>query len=99
MSSPTHIARCLQSALTLLAATPGYRCLAGRVSAVAADTTVTGRGLVTSYSWSRRTRPQSGAVDFADVARAALPLLGRPSAVGYLDEWSSSRRLVGRTRA
>lgn len=77
VSSPTHIARCLQSALTLLAETPRYRCLAGRVSAVASDTTVTGRGDVVILE--PQTRPQPSSVDFADVARAALPLLGRPA--------------------
>ncbi|WP_380176117.1 hypothetical protein ACFEMC_10560 [Kineococcus sp. DHX-1] len=100
VSSPTHIARCLQSALTLLADTPGYRRLAGRVSAVASDTTVTGRGPGDVVILEPQTRPQSGAVDFADVARAVLPLLGRPSAVGYVDEWSQlTQTWLARTRA
>jgi len=89
VSSPTHIARCLQTALTLLASTPRYDRFAGRVSAVASDTTVTGRGPSDVVILEPGTRRSAvAAVDFADVARAALPLLGRPSAADYVDEWS-----------
>lgn len=88
VSSPTHVARCLQTALTLLAGTPRYRRFAGRVSAVASDTTVTGRGpgdVVVLEPQTHRLPP--AALDFADVARAALPLLGHPSAADYVREW------------
>jgi hypothetical protein len=88
VSSPTHIARCLQSALTLLAGTSRYRRFAGQVSAVASDTTVAARGPGDVVVLEPQTHPSHpNALDFADVARAALPLLGRPEADDYLQEW------------
>jgi len=89
MPSPTHIARCLQTALMLLASNPRYHRLAGRIAAVASDTTVTGRGPGDVVILEPRTRrPAVAALTSADVARAALPLLGRPPAADDVDEWS-----------
>lgn len=93
VSSPTHVARCLQTALTLLGDDPRYARFAGRVSAVASETTVTGRGPGDVVVLEPQTRRDgANALDptpeFTDVARAALPLLGRPSAAGYVREWA-----------
>lgn len=91
VSSPTHIARCLQTALTLLAAAPRHHRFAGQVAAVASDTTVTGRGpgdIVVLEPQTHRSHPDALDVpDFADVARAALTLLNQPAATGYVQEW------------
>ena len=92
VSSPTHVARCHQTALTLLATTPRYAPLAGGLAAVASDTTVAGRGPGDVVVLEPRTRT-TGAVEFSDVARAALPLLEVPeAAAGYAAQWQELTR-------
>lgn len=92
VSSPTHVARCLQTALTLLATVPRYALLAHGLAAVASDTTVAGRGPGDVVVLEPRTRA-AGAVEFSDVARAALPLLDVPeAAAAYAREWQELTR-------
>jgi len=56
---------------------------------MASDTTVTGRGPGDVVVLEPQThRSHATALDFADVARAALPLLGQPSTADYVWEWS-----------